>query len=266
MSSLPSENRVLRRQKIENITMNPREFVKDYSIKSLVCSFSGGKDSLVATHFTFSEVEGMDVNKYVVHADTTVMLPGNLEFVGNVCKAFDWDLRVVYPKVDFWTHVKNGMPMPTMFRRWCCGILKLEPIHDFVKTLPPQRAEVTGLRRDESVRRRKLKELFYLKSSRVWKYAPILEWAEKDVLRYMKEHNLPMPPHYAMGIKETCMCGAFSNKRQIAILRARYPEFFQKFVELEKSFKKGGAAFYFQNKPTYAKDFLKQKTLVDQNG
>lgn len=28
--------------------VNPREFVKEYCIRSLVCCFSGGKDSLVA--------------------------------------------------------------------------------------------------------------------------------------------------------------------------------------------------------------------------
>jgi len=241
--------------------MNPRDFIEKYCVQSLVCSFSGGKDSLVATHYTFSEVEDLNIDKYVVHADTTVMLPIAVDFVKDVCHEQGWNLVIVTPKVDFWTEVRNGMPMPTMFRRWCCGKLKLEPIHNFVKTLKPQRAEVTGLRRDESIRRRKLKEVFFLRKSWIWKYAPILEWSEKDVLKYLRQHDLPMPPHYAMGIKETCMCGAFSNKRQMEILRARFPEFFQKFVELEKDFKKGGACFYFQNKPTYAKDFLKQKTL-----
>jgi len=244
--------------------IRPKDFVKDYSIRSLICSFSGGKDSLVATHYIFSELKDIDIGKYVVHADTTVMLPGVLDFVKDVCSRYGWNLKVVYPEISFWDYVgKKGYPMPSMFRRWCCGLLKLQPIHDFVKTLPPQRAEVTGLRLDESVRRKKMRlpDLFYLRKSHVWKYAPILEWSEKDVLAYMKEHDLPMPPHYAMGIKETCMCGAFSNKKQMQILLARHPKFFQKFVELEKNFKKGGACFYFNNKPTYAKDFLKQKLL-----
>jgi 3'-phosphoadenosine 5'-phosphosulfate sulfotransferase (PAPS reductase)/FAD synthetase len=42
---------------------------------------------------------------------------------------------------------------PTMNRRWCCYHLKLKPIHEFVRDLNPQRAEITGLRRDESFRR-----------------------------------------------------------------------------------------------------------------
>jgi len=64
-----------------------------------------------------------------------------------------------------------------------------------------------------------------------------------------------------MGLKETCQCGAFGSKKQMMILKARDPELFQRFIEIEREFKSGGAAFYFQNKPTYAKDLAKQKTL-----
>ena len=243
--------------------MNPREFVEEYCIKSLVCCFSAGKDSLVATHYVLNELKDVDIDKYVAHVDTTVMIPIAEPYVKDVCSQYGWNLKILKPEKSFWEEVADGMPMPSMRRRWCCGLLKLNPIRDFVKKLPPQRAEVTGLRSDESVRRKKMKlpEVFYLKSGRVWKYAAILSWTEKDVLRYIREHDLPMPPHYRLGIKETCLCGAFSSKKQMMIVRAQFPEFFQKFVELEVKFKSGGAAFYFQNKPQYAKDFLKQKTL-----
>lgn len=247
--------------------MNPREFVEEYAIRSLVCCFSGGKDSLVATHYTLTELDGFkshDVQKHVVIVDTTVMCPGTIDFVQEVSDHYGWNLTVLKPKVDFWTLVDEGMPMPSMHRRWCCFKLKLEPIKDFVRDLNPQRAEVTGLRKDESWRRRKLLEVFYLRKSWVWKYAPIINWTEKEVLRYMRKHDLPMPPHYRLGIKETCLCGAFSNKKQMMIVRAQFPEFFQKFVDLEAGFKSRGAAFFFENKPQYAKDFLKQKTLDEK--
>ena len=242
--------------------MKPKEFVKEYSIKSLVCSFSGGKDSLAMTHYVMSELEGIAIDKYVVYADTGVMLPTTTPFVEKVCKDFGWDLKIVYG--NFWNHIEKGMPMPSMRRRWCCGICKLYPIRDFVKTLKPQRAEVTGLRKEESIRRRNLKELFYLRKSFVWKYAPILDWTEKQVLSYIRKNNLPMPPHYSQGIKETCQCGAFGSKKQMMILKAQFPDLFKKFIDAEAKFKTKGAAFYFQNKPVYAKDLAKQKTLEAQ--
>jgi phosphoadenosine phosphosulfate reductase len=243
----------------QNQNLSPKEFVKEYSIKSLVCSFSGGKDSLVATHFVMSELQDVDIDKYVIYADTGVMLPTTTPYVEKVCKEYGWNLTIVYG--NFWNYIENGYPMPSMFRRWCCGLCKLEPIQEFVKTLKPQRAEVTGLRRDESIRRRKLKELFYLRKSLVWKYAPILEWTEKDVARYIREHDLPMPPHYKLGIKETCQCGAFGSKKQMMILKAQFPELFQKFIDAEANFKTHGAAFFFNNQPVYARDLAKQKTL-----
>lgn len=248
--------------------MKPRDFVKDYSIRSLVCCFSGGKDSLVATHYVLSDLDGFkshEIEKHVVFVDTTVMCPGTIQFVSNISQQFGWNLKILKPEVDFWTLVgEQGYPMPSMRRRWCCFKLKLEPIRDFVRNLNPQRAEVTGLRRDESVRRRNLPEVFYLKKSRVWKYAPLVDWNEKDVLRYMRKYDLSMPPHYRLGIKETCLCGAFASKKGMQIVRAQFPEFFQKFIDLEARFKSGGAAFFFDDKPTYAKDFLKQKTLDEK--
>ena len=246
-------------------TTTPKAFVKEYYIKSLVCCFSGGKDSLVSTHYVLSELDGFeshDIKKYVVFVDTTVMCPGTTEFVQKVADDYGWNLKILKPKIDFWTLVgAKGYPMPSMRRRWCCYYLKLEPIKDFVQGLEPQRAEVTGLRREESFKRRKMPFIYYLRKGRVWKYAPIIDWTEKQVLRYMDEHSLPMPPHYKLGIPETCLCGAYASKKIMENVRGQFPDFFQKFVKLEARFKSQGAAFYFQNRPQYAKDFLKQKTL-----
>jgi phosphoadenosine phosphosulfate reductase len=251
---------------MESENMKPREFVEVYAIRSLVCCFSGGKDSLVATHYTLSQLEDVNIEKYVVFVDTTVMVPTAEPFVRDVCKRFNWNLYVLKPNRDFWTLVGvDGLPMPTMFRRWCCGKLKLDPIKKFLRGLNPQRGAIMGLRKEESQRRKtKLKkQVLYDQKSLSWKFSPILDWSEQDVFRYMKEHDLPMPPHYRLGIPETCLCGAYSSRKVMMRVKAQFPELFQKFVELEKQFKSGGSAFYFQNKPVYAKDLLKQKTLTE---
>lgn len=241
--------------------MKPKEFVEEYSIRSLVSCFSGGKDSLVMTHYLHSELVDTDVEIYVVYADTGVMLPIATSFVQEVSEKFGWNLTIV--EGNFFEKAEE-IGMPRMKHRWCCWECKIKPISAFTKPLKPQRAEAVGIRQDESIRRRKIKnQVYYLKRGWVWKYAPLLFWTEKDVLRYIKEHSLPMPPHYKLGLKETCMCGVYSNPKQMLILKAQFPELFNKIVELEANFRKGGAAFYFRNKPQYAKDFLKQKTLEE---
>jgi len=245
--------------------MKPTEFVKEYSIRSLVCCFSGGKDSLVATHYVLNELDGFkshDIDKHVIYVDTGAMVPGNTDFVKELCEDFGWNLTVLYGK--FFERAKEW-GMPTMYRRWCCYEVKLKPIKKFVRDLNPQRAEVLGLRQDESARRKK-KGYRYVsrdRRNRSWRYLPILDWTEKDVLRYIRKFDLPMAPYYKLGIKESCLCGAFSSKKEMQIVRAQFPEFFQKFVELEAQFEGGGSCFFFGNKRYYAKDFLKQKTLSE---
>ncbi len=242
--------------------MKPKEFVEEYGIRSLVCCFSGGKDSLVATHYVMSELECSNIAKIVLFADTGVMLPIVEPYVKNICSLFNWELRIVHPDngKDFWaTAKKKGFPR--VHRRWCCDPLKLKPMFRFIKNLNPQRGCVTGVRSDESERRSKYSQISYFRKT-YWLYYPIFDWNEKDILNYISLHKLPFPPQYRLGLKESCMCGAFANKKEIMILKARFPEFFQKFVELEKELK-GYAAFNFQNKPCYAKDLKKQKTLLE---
>lgn len=229
-------------------------------MNSLVCCLSGGRDSLVATHYMLAEVEGFEIEKQVVFVDTTVMVPVAVDFVKDVCRQFGWNLHVLRPEPDFWTLARKW-GTPSMKRRWCCYALKLKPIFEFVAKLKPQRAMITGLRREESKRREKLPQIIYRKKVPAWSYAPIINWIRKDVLNYIKEHDLPTPPHYRLGIKETCMCGAFAGKKDMMILKALYPELFQQFVELER--KRDRAAFFFNNQPCYARDLQKQKTLEE---
>lgn len=238
---------------------SPKEFVKEYGIRSAACCFSGGQDSLVTTHLIMNELADLPhVEKHVVYADTGCMLPITEPFVKDVCKTFGWPLTIV--RGEFFTKAeKNGMPR--MKHRWCCHTCKIGPMQEFIKTLKPQRAEILGLRRDESQKRAKQPQILYKHRVPSWGYCPIIAWTLKDVKNYIKKHDLPMPPHYKLGLKETCMCGVFSNPKQMLILKANFPEMFQQFVDLESRFRKGGAAFYFHYKPVYARDLAKQKTL-----
>jgi len=244
--------------------LHPKDFVREYGIRSLVCCFSAGKDSLVATHLVLSEVADTPLEKHVLLVDTTVFIPVALDFAKEISAQQGWPLTIVQPKQDFWTQARRK-GMPWCRRRWCCEGLKLGPMRDFIRALPPQRAAVTGLRRDESERRRKIQQVIYDRRRGVncWNYAPLADWTEKDVLSYIKAHNLPMPPHYRMGFKETCMCGTFCSKKEILILKAYYPEIFQKFVDLEKDFRNKTWSAFWDHGQVWARDLAKQKHLTE---
>jgi len=250
--------------------LNPQDFVREYAIRSLVCCFSGGKDSLVSTHYVLTELEDFDIEKYVVFVDTTVMCPITIPYVKDVCAKYGWNLKILRPEPDFWTLAeKRGTP--SIKRRWCCYALKLKPIFLFIRKLKPQRAMILGLWRDESPRRAQLPQILYRKKGGgsgpsmwvgAWSYSPIIDWTEKDILNYIKQHNLPFPPHYRLGIKETCLCGAFVHKKELLIIKALFPELFNKFIELEKKFGPNCSA-WFDKQKIYARELAKQKTLND---
>jgi 3'-phosphoadenosine 5'-phosphosulfate sulfotransferase (PAPS reductase)/FAD synthetase len=201
-----------------------------------------------------------EIDKWVLFADTGIMLPTTKPFVQDVCQSFGWKLKIVDGHFFDEAQTKG---MPRMRHRWCCHVCKVDPMQSFIRTLKPQRGEVTGLRRDESLRRSKLAQIYYKRRVPSWAYAPIISWNEKQVLKYLRKNGLPMPPHYRLGLHETCMCGVYSSRKQMEILKAQFPDLWAKILALEASFRKKGAAFYFRNKPVYARDIEKQKVLAE---
>jgi len=215
---------------------------------------------LVATHYVLRAVEDMeDLDRYVVFVNTGVPVPGVLEYVREVADLYGWPLTVLSPDKSFEAYVlEKGMP--TMRRRWCCYYLKLKPIVDFTKGLRPQRVEITGLRREESLRRRKMPEIYFAKRTWNWHYAPLIDWTDAQVASYLRKHNLWVNPLYKV-LKHSgeCLCGVYATMRELRILRRLYPEWFYQFVELESRFRSGRAAFYLHGKPVYAKDIWNEK-------
>lgn len=249
--------------------ITPEHFIKLYKPEQIVCCFSGGKDSLVATHYVLTALKRVNIPKHVVWADTTIMIPPARDFVRGVCERFGWPLVEVKPRESF-EALAERFGMPTIFRRWCCWALKVGPINDWMEHLPGRKCVVTGLRRSESRRRADFAPVAFRHSwdkrymhrpLDVWHYAPIIEWSEDDVARYIRRHNLPEPPWYRLGIPETCQCGAFASAKVLERVCGNFPEFFQRYVLLEERFRSGGTAFYLNRHPVSAKKFVEQKRL-----
>jgi len=249
--------------------LSPKEFVEKYAIKSLVACFSGGKDSLVATHYVMTETEGMDLERYVIWVDTGIMIPPAQEFVESVCKRFGWNLVILKPKLSFEEFcLRYGAP--SLKRRWCCYHLKLEPLFRFKRELAIKGkipiGSVLGLRREESRKRRGIAQVL-METRRavkwVWNYCPIVDWGAKQGLDYIRANDLPMPPWYKLGIRETCQCGAFSHVPELLRLRAQYPELFRRFVEIERQFKKDSSFFFDRGRRVFTREIAAQKTLEE---
>jgi phosphoadenosine phosphosulfate reductase len=78
----------------------------------------------------------------------------------------------------------------------CCGMRKVEPLE---RALSGVDAWVTGLRRDQSPLRASTPKFGWDIKHEKWKAAPLADWTDKDVWRYIAEHDLPYNPLHDQG-------------------------------------------------------------------
>ena len=70
----------------------------------------------------------------------------------------------------------------------CCGEFKRAAL---IRALEGTDAWVTGLRREHSTERADTGKIHWDERNRLWKVNPIADWSEKDVWRYLAEHDVP---------------------------------------------------------------------------
>ncbi len=75
-------------------------------------------------------------------------------------------------------------------------MLKVEPLE---RSLDTADAWITGLRRDQTAARANTPKLGWDASHGKWKAAPLADWTEKDVRRYLAEHDVPYNPLHDEG-------------------------------------------------------------------
>jgi phosphoadenosine phosphosulfate reductase len=84
-------------------------------------------------------------------------------------------------------------------RHECCGIRKVEPLG---RALAGLAGWVTGLRREQSVTRTDLAPIEIDKNhGGILKINPLLEWNEKQVWEYAKQHHVPVSRLYDDGYR-----------------------------------------------------------------
>lgn len=225
-------------------------------------SFSGGKDSLVVLHRMLKE---WDKNFDVIYIDTSIALPECNEYVSKICKEWNLNLIVLKPEKDFWEHVKtSGFPRTVFPYRWCVEALKMRPLKKFLKDKQGS-LEALGIRKLESNdRKERYKETIYWdERGGIWRYYPILYWTDDQINNYIKSHNLPVNPCYAIyGENGSCyFCPFIKRPKYYLTLRKNHPELFNKIIEAEKTMKKGGSALWKKGKPLHMKRINEQHAL-----
>lgn len=195
--------------------------------------FSGGHDSLAATHYAMEQ----DSCEAVLHIDTGTGIDENLEFVRETCAEFGWPLRVVETQQDYLYWVKRyGFPGPAMHYAFY-HLLKARPLQRVASGGSVMKHYWTGVRRSESQRRMVTKtESVSRQSGDRWVWvSTILGWDSEDVDEYIEDRALPENPVVnAIHRSGECYCGAYAHRdEELLDLQANYPEHYEWLMEIE---------------------------------
>lgn len=135
----------------------------------------------------------------VILIDTTYLFPETYRFVDELRERLRLNLKVYRPlESPEWTAAREE-------RRWEKGREGIEAYNRIAKVEPMQRALrelgarawLAGLRRDQASSRAHLEVAGW--QDGILKVLPILDWSDRDVLRYLQAHQLPYHPLWDQG-------------------------------------------------------------------
>ena len=171
----------------------------DWALQNLpsqaIVSSSFGAQSAVMLHMLSTRKQDIPV----VLTDTGYLFPETYQFVDRLAKDLNLNLQVYRSDISpGWQEARFG-------KLWENGVEGIERYNQMNKVEPMQRALddldagtwFAGLRRSQSDSREKLPVLQKVKGQ--FKVYPIIDWSNKDLHYYLKEHNLPYHPLWEQG-------------------------------------------------------------------
>lgn len=183
-------------------------------------SFSGGKDSTVVLEI--ARRAGIE-DAYSVN--TGLEFPETLEFVRSM------EVEEIRCTADFWKALKTR-GLPTKDDRWCCEMLKLEPVKQRLGPGGPC-ITVQGNRAYESFARSNLPAVapnpYFPDQVNI---SPILNWRALEVFLYIWWRELPCNPLYEMGFERVgCWICPAMLESELERTRELYPDLVSRWME-----------------------------------
>jgi len=191
-------------------------------------SFSGGKDSTAALHL--AKKAGVEKAFFI---DTGLEFPETIQFIR------EQGVEVI-SKGDnnFWQVIEERGP-PGKDNRWCCSLLKLDPLKAYLDDIGPC-VTIQGNRWYESWNRAGLEVTSQNPINPLQlNVSPIRSWRAFEVFLYLWWRKVPMNPMYEQGVERVgCyLCPAMLESEYDSIRRthpgitARWDAFLEKWAK-----------------------------------
>lgn len=186
--------------------------------------FSGGHDSLVATHIAAQHPRFAG---RVHHIDTGIGAAYTRRFVESVCDAQGWELVVHKSNRSYeWFISRFGFPGPG-FHALVYRYLKERCADKLSAKRKSKSVFVNGARSQESTRRMgHCGDIVVRDRNRkqIWT-AVCHDWSKAEQQLYMDEFGLPTNKlKIAVGMSGECFCGAFAQPGEIDLIRQHAPD------------------------------------------
>jgi len=190
--------------------------------------FSGGDGSLGTTHWAMKNVPGCEV----AHIVTGIGIERTRMFVEETCAREGWPLTIIRAKEDCGQDYdeivsEHGFPGPAG-HQYMYARLKERAIEKLVRDRKTKRSDkvmlITGICNDDSVRRSGYggREVNF-KGAQMW-VNPLYWPGQSFIYRRILDLGIPRNPvAEELGMSGECLCGAFAEKGELAIVRRVCP-------------------------------------------
>ncbi len=161
---------------------------QEFSEKVVFTSSFGIEDQVI-TDMIFSN----NINIKIVSLDTGRLLESTYKVLNETLYKYKKSIKVFYPKTkdvedlvsqkgpySFYDSIEN--------RKQCCNIRKVEPLK---RALYGNKCWITGIRAEQSQGRKEMKMFEQDESFNLIKMNPIFDWSLDDVMKYLKDKNVP---------------------------------------------------------------------------
>lgn len=161
----------------------------------VVLTSSFGAQSAVCLHMVTRQQPDIPV----VLVDTGYLFPETYQFIDELSERLSLNLQIYRAELSAaWQEARYG-------KLWEQGLEGIERYNGFNKVEPMQRALkeleaaawISGLRRQQAKSRQHLDVLLW-RNGRC-KVHPLIDWTDRDVYRYLSQHNLPYHPLWHQG-------------------------------------------------------------------
>ncbi len=163
-------------------------FLSEYRGKIPLSSSLGAEDQVLT-----DMVVKIDPETRIFTLDTGRMFPETYKVLDETNKKYDIKIEIFFPDYKQVEEMVQDKGINLFYesienRKLCCHIRKIEPLKRAFKGLD---VWICGLRKDQSITRFYTRTIEWDEGNGLIKINPLIDWTQKDVWNYIKEHNVP---------------------------------------------------------------------------